>query len=393
MIEYIRIKNYRSFENLRINLSALNILIGANDTGKSNFISAFVLLREMMRKPLSEIFRPLEGKGFEDNLNFQSKRREVSFAVSSVLRKQNSTPKLLRYSISIRRQTTGSLFYARESLRVNLENQPGRWRRLFMRIGKKVIYYQHSKQPNLIFEVDPQRSALWAVPLGKELIAAQKMREELRTIFYYNLNPDRIRDSRIMVETKPSHVLQPSGFNLAEVLYYLKTEKPEAFGALQKCLMKFVPETKGILLSLKEKRLTLSMKYNSKVLSVQQASDGYLRFLALLALTYSPASPSLVLIEEAENGIHPHRLRHVMDRLKTLTLRTKPVQIIVTTHSPYLVDLVEPTEIRIVSKVNNSTVIRKVDHMNFLRFKDDFTLGEAWFSNLLGGLPEDRFDS
>ena len=86
---------------------------------------------------------------------------------------------------------------------------------------------------------------------------------------------------------------------------------------------------------------------NGRTIRAQQASDGAILFLGLLALIYSPEPPKLLLIEEPEKGVYPKRLEEVIRLIRRLqeapSGRPAP-QIIMTTHSPYLLDSFHPTK-------------------------------------------------
>ena len=113
---------------------------------------------------------------------------------------------------------------------------------------------------------------------------------------------------------------------------------------------------------------------------------------------FDPAPPSVLCIEEIDRGIHPRLLREVRDALYRLShptsfgLTRKPVQIVATTHSPYLLDLFRdhPEEIVIMQK--HGTVARferLTDRADCAELLREGSLGDMWFSGILGGVPED----
>ncbi len=117
----------------------------------------------------------------------------------------------------------------------------------------------------------------------------------------------------------------------------------------------------------------------------QNISDGTLRLLAFIVALYSGAS--LVAFEEPENRIHPYLLETLVD-----LARKAPCQVIITTHSPYLLDHVKPEEVYVVEKPGTETIVKKLSktkevHAVKKLLEEGGTLGEAWYSGLIGGTP------
>jgi predicted ATPase len=118
--------------------------------------------------------------------------------------------------------------------------------------------------------------------------------------------------------------------------------------------------------------------------------------LALLTIAYLPSPPEIIAIEEPDRGIHPRLLREVRDALYRLAypnnfdVNRKPVQVIATTHSPYLVDLFRdhPEEVVLAQKDGlDATLTRLTDQPNWEEILRDAQLGELWYSGVLGGVP------
>ncbi len=114
-------------------------------------------------------------------------------------------------------------------------------------------------------------------------------------------------------------------------------------------------------------------------------SDGTLRFLGYLVTLYSPEPPGLICFEELENYIHPRLLELMVDIIRNATERT---QILLTTHSPYLVDLLTPGELYIVEKKEGRTQVKRAaDRKKIHEALQELGLGEMWYSGSLGGVP------
>ena len=113
-----------------------------------------------------------------------------------------------------------------------------------------------------------------------------------------------------------------------------------------------------------------------------QASDGTLLVLAYLSILYLPKPPRLLLVEEPENGIHPKRLRDILEILRNLIHEQPHTQVVLTTHSPYGVDLFKPEEVTLCTKLDTGEIrtTRLSDRPDVVRQLGVFTLGEIWTS-------------
>lgn len=115
-------------------------------------------------------------------------------------------------------------------------------------------------------------------------------------------------------------------------------------------------------------------------------SDGTLRFICLATLLNQPEEflPKLILIDEPELGLHPHAIQILADMLKSAGART---QLIVATQSPYLVDQFSPESVIVVERQENSSVLKRLRGEDWVHWLERYTLGDIWRKNLLGGTP------
>ena len=147
-----------------------------------------------------------------------------------------------------------------------------------------------------------------------------------------------------------------------------------------------VVSTVPAMLSARESALKRS---RGRQFAPQQASDGAILFLGFLALAFLPGPPNLLLIEEPETGVYPKRLGQVVTLLKQLVKRTEGVrfpQIILTTHSPYVLSFFEPEEVTLLSRNGDmpdgpvrARPLRDAPNIRE-RLGNDFYLGELWYN-------------
>lgn len=194
--------------------------------------------------------------------------------------------------------------------------------------------------------------------------------------------------------------LASNGANLVGVLANLQASHPDAFGRLQTEFARMIPEFVAIEVQRtgKSSQLALKLSDDSGVVTVDNLSQGTLYTLAMLFLAFHPSPPSVVCIEEVDRGIHPRTLREVRDLLYRLSypadfMETRaPVQVIVTTHSPYLLDLFKehPEEVIIAHKHGTSAHFERLsDREDLAELLAEGSLGDIWFSGILGGVPEE----
>ncbi len=196
--------------------------------------------------------------------------------------------------------------------------------------------------------------------------------------------------------------LKRNGSNLAAVLAHWRTYHPESYEAFVAEALRLFPEYSAFSLeSHGDGSVSLAFTLIGEVGIVDAAnlSQGTLHVLAILALTFSPQPPSVICIEEIDRGVHPRMLREVRDAFYRLAypessgLTRPPVQVIATTHSPYLLDLFRdhPEEIILAQKRGREAHFERLaDRGDIAELVAGGSLGDLWFSGILGGIPEER---
>ena len=133
---------------------------------------------------------------------------------------------------------------------------------------------------------------------------------------------------------------------------------------------------------------------NGLELPGESLSVGTRHLIFFVTLAYHPRAPQIVLIEEPEVGVHPRRLGEIVSLLRSMSLGkhcNQPVQVILTTHSPYLLDHVDLTTDQVLTfqRDNGAEGVRNAfpaDRHRLANFLDEFNLGEVWFNESESGL-------
>ncbi|MFM6277413.1 MAG: AAA family ATPase, partial [Dolichospermum sp.] len=189
------------------------------------------------------------------------------------------------------------------------------------------------------------------------------------------------------------------GQGIANTLLDILLANRDSFDELQDRLTQLVPNIKKIVLPRGENQtfsLELVDRYSEHHIPASDISDGTLRILAFLTALYQENTPSIICFEELENGVHPWLLHKMMELLKIVStegITGKPVQVLITTHSPVLLNYVEPHQVRAVElDKEGKTQVHKlpIDSVRFQKALEayDGALGELWFTNVFGGNPE-----
>lgn len=194
--------------------------------------------------------------------------------------------------------------------------------------------------------------------------------------------------------------LSGDGANLAAVLANWRENSPDAYAAFSAEALRLFPEYADFFLqSHPDGRVSpaFTLIGNVGVVDAENLSQGTLHVLAVLALAYAPRPPSVICIEEIDRGVHPRMLREIRDAFYRLSypetggLKRPPVQVIATTHSPYLLDLFRdhPEEIVLTQKHGREARFERLsDRADLAGLLEEGSLGDLWFSGILGGVPE-----
>jgi len=195
--------------------------------------------------------------------------------------------------------------------------------------------------------------------------------------------------------------LATNGHNLAAVLARLRAQHAGAFGRLEAEFCRILPEFRAVTTEpagAEAVQLGLRLADGGDVVSGENLAQGALYLLAYLTLAFLPSPPPVICLEEADRGVHPRMLREVRDALYRLSHPESfgetraAVQIVATTHSPFLLDLFRdhPEEIVIAQKRGTSATFERLgDRPDVKEILAEGSLGDIWFSGVLGGVPEE----
>lgn len=361
MLTKFRVRNFKCLEDVSLELGAFNVLIGPNDTGKSSVLEALAILSHLLSNSIADAFK--EGGLHPANaLRQGSERPVIAFDSSGRIGGVE-----INYSIEVD-----------EKGMLHAESLAG--------LPEADNFNFHRSQTNL---PDRPRS-MFAEHEGRiraKSPASAKLMEEfyrrLRVV-QYCLEPNKLRARSEPAKDANVPELKPNGEGLATVLEYLLLVEQDRFDQLQERLCKLVPYLRGARPQPENggRQIAFFTKSGKQKIPAPLASDGLLLLLGYLALLYLPNPlPGIILIDEPEFGIHPRRLKEVVELLRELA-EQESVQIILTTHSPYLLDWVKPEEVHILTRGQNlgtrATRMTAIPDLEVLL--KGYQLGELWFN-------------
>jgi len=194
--------------------------------------------------------------------------------------------------------------------------------------------------------------------------------------------------------------MEPSGFGLAMCLDDILGDDRKRFAELETQFRKIFPQVRSIKLKLEPafaapaddasqipklrdadgKGVYIEFETGGEDVAASQISDGMLLILAYLAILYLPKPPRFLLVEEPENGLHPGLLQNVISILGDIVKQQEKTQVILTTHSPYVIDLFKPNEVTLCNKNPDGSIsVQRLSESKTVREQIDiFTLGEIW---------------
>lgn len=350
-IDAISIQNYKSIKNIdNLKLTNLNILIGSNGAGKSNFISFFKMLNMIIEKKLREYSKTI---GADNLLHFGVKTSseifgQVDFGVNE-------------YSFYLTPKEDDTLFFQSEMTSYHFSNRV---------IGQSNDETKLFDCPTVCEYV---RNALlsWRV-----------------YHFHDTSSTAKVKGSCAISSSVNKQLLQ-NAENLSAFLYYLKLKFPDSFFMIEETIKLIAPYFDRFILEPDifdgdKIRLEWQEIGSDKVFNANHFSDGTLRMICLTTLLLQPNAPDTIIIDEPELGLHPYAITVLAALMKSFAVNK---QLIVSTQSVSLINQFEPRDIIVTDKIDGASVFRRLEENELADWKDEYSLGEIWEKNIIGGRP------
>lgn len=398
----VSVDNFLSLRATRLTLGSLNVLVGPNGAGKTNLLKVFQFLGEVARRDLAPA---IEVFGGFDNLVFrgeENRSRRIRIELRGRITRYSGPNSPDEYTLTVWDQAMPSASSGtrrsilRRSERLLLKRTRGAGRRIELTGGSSAFITERPDASQLSDRSNlPVRSASSGLFVLRQLGATYDAEQvsELADVFeslrLFEVDVEAVRRP---TDAKRPEVLRPDGSNVAAFLLWMSREAPASFERVCEDIRFVLPgfeEFRFTQLGGSDESVRLDVRetHLRGVTPLGRASYGTIRSIALFAMLHDPNPPQLTCLEEVDHGLHPYALDRLVERLREASERT---QILVATHSPALVNRIQPEDLIVFERDENSgeTKASKPSRELVARMSEQsgFQLGELWFSGLLGGV-------
>jgi predicted ATPase len=396
MLKKLTVQNFKTLHGLRFDFDSINLFVGPNSSGKSTALQAIEMLPALLRPSITDYLKDEKGWNYRDLPHRKSQRATMSWKAEYHLRNAPSEEATV-YEYEVELQPRRFLGIGKELLRMK---PPGAdYILLIDRSGRETKIWDEKAK-------EYRTESLYRLPCsamqglkenGGAFASVLRFRSYLERFQGFLLwNPKDLRKPHQGLAER----LGPSGEQLPGFWAYLNRKEPDKARELLAMVQRIFPRIEAVKSTGKQgwawHHLAITERIGLDTIEypAEQASDGFLRMLAVFSLKYFANPPRIITLEEPENGVHPQLLSQVIDHLKALADRKEPykIQVFMTSHSPYVLnefsDRPEAVHIfekgryddvpRVIPLANRKQVLTAADGLNR-------SLGDLWYSNLLGG--------
>jgi predicted ATPase len=343
-MEKIEIKGYKSIKEMTLPLRSINIFIGANGSGKSNFLSFFDFLKQIYNQNLQE-YVALKGTD-----TFLHKGSKITEEISTHLYFRTN-----EYSFKIKKGDAGFIF------------------------TKEEMWYENNctdiasfgNESNLRFH-EKFRA-----------IFIKKYINQLAKYHFHDTSENSPFNRESNIEND-KYYLYEKGNNLSAFLYHIKNENVLVYNLIVKTIQSIAPYFLDFFLVPGKNgniKLRWQSKYTSTIYGVNDLSDGTIRFIALAVLFLQPDLPETIIIDEPELGLHPTAIAKLSGLIKSIA--AKKCQVIIATQSTDLISHFDPEDIITVDQKNGESVFERLNSEALKDWLDDYTIDDLWKRNII----------
>jgi predicted ATPase len=419
-LKSIELSGWKSIKHAKVDLGPINVLIGANGSGKSNFISFFKLLNEIIEGRLQEYVATAGGAN--SILHYGAKTTpalDFRLVVSA-------ESELLEYKVRLADSPRDSVVFGEEQIRRVTEAEmsgsvhPSELDTVLPIPGPQTPgpITPATTPPVSGTEVTPAPPGpiTWTVsPLTpgvfwyftRNIESVLKSRSEYPKIFGPEIGfiVELLRSCRPyhINDTSPTALIRRTGYiednrvlrsdaaNLAAVLHRIRILTPRIYERIVRIIRQINPRFGDFVLepqALNPNQIMLNWKEKGQdtLFGPHQLSDGTLRVMALVTLLLQPEAelPALLVIDEPELGLHPYAIGVITSLLRGASYHS---QVIISTQSTQLLNEFDVGEVIVVNRPGEETTFSRLDEAQLAGWLEDYNLAELWQKNVLGGGP------
>lgn len=361
MLDHLEVTGFKSIEKMDLKLGRLNVLIGGNGAGKSNFISLFQFINRIVEGKL-QVYTAQAG-GVDSLFRFGPKYTDkisvrLDFGAQS-------------YGFSLLPTQENTLVLDEEKFLLFQGDGTGKPREIILGSGHKESLLPAAAKN------DPVKPV-------QELL--EKMKSWKNHHFHDTGNTSKVKG---LCNINDNMALNHDASNLAAYLYYLKETHHQHYENIVDTIRLAAPFFDDFLLRpnpLNKEMIQLEWreKQSDAYFNAHSLSDGSLRFICLATLLMQPHLPSTIMLDEPELGLHPYAVSLLADLLRTASQTS---QVIVATQSVTLVNQFTPGDIIVVDRVAGQSEFKHLKKAEIKNWLEEYGIGDLWEKNILGGRP------
>jgi predicted ATPase len=361
-LEYITIAGFKSIKAVKLPLRRLNLVIGGNGVGKSNLVNSFRFLHDIYWGRLQS----LSASGNPATYFFHGPKVTKSIALKLRF-VENAYKAANEYDVRIG--------YGEAGLFVSSEE----------------VGFQDLSQ-----YLSPYTDTL-GTGAAKESVLRQSKRKVARYVsedianyrVYHFHDTSRTASVKQPCKIDDNRTLASDAANLAPMLKLFLAKHPNNFALIEGTIKQIAPFFDGFVLEpLKANPEMIKLEWREKgsddYMDGHSLSDGTLRFMCLATLLLQPDLPRLILLDEPELGLHPAAIQVLASLLRAASQRS---QILLATQSVTLINQFDPEDVVVADRQDGGTTFTRLSSETFSNWLDEYSIGELWEKNLIGGRP------
>ncbi len=355
-IDKMLIKGFKSIKSCEIDLGRINILIGGNGSGKSNFISSFELLQHVVDGNLQSY---VTKKGGPDVIAYCGTKFTEEIDLEYYFGDNG-------YQLKLSPTNDNQFMIEEENYYSNLKGN--------YNIGGGYLESRWKKGTG--YEIDK-----YVQPI---------LSEQRWKIYHFHDTSDSAHLKQLQ-GINDNMYLAPDARNIAAFLYMLQNVYPENYNRIVEVIRMAAPFFDSFILRPNpEQKQMIRLEWkdisSDKPFIASQISDGTLRFICLATLFLQPEEymPDVILLDEPELGLHPFAILLLGELIKKASINH---QLIVSTQSVELLNMFSPEEVIVVDHKENASQLKRLNTPELKNWLSDYSMGDLWKMNILGGRP------
>ncbi|MBV8129366.1 MAG: AAA family ATPase [Planctomycetaceae bacterium] len=367
-MDYLTVKGFRSIKSIeRLELRPINVLVGANGSGKSNFVGVFAFLRDLRQGHLVA-YTDAAG-GAEKILHFGSKvTKEIELEIAF-------RDGINGYHVALS-PTAEDRFYVHD---------------------ERCWFWNKSQHPRPYFEslAGSGKEAGISEPQNRVPGWVQSSLDSWRLYHFHDTSNTSLM--RKTADVDDNRFLRADASNLAAYLYLLRQAHQPEYQLIRKTIQRVAPFFDDFHLEpLRSNPSKVKLEWIHKFsdpftafdayFDASSLSDGTLRFICLSTLFLQPLAfrPSTIIVDEPELGLHPYAITMLANLVRAAATET---QVILSTQSALLLDHFQPEDVLVADLEQGATTLKRLQSQDLAVWLEEYSLGQLWEKNQFGGRP------